>query len=261
MRAVAVDALPALTGLGRLLPSSRSLLVGFGLIAAALAAYGGARGTSLFAVRHIEVNGAPPRVAARIDAALSTRLEGQSLLSVDIADVNRAIRGLPDVQALGFDRAYPQTLRVTVVAERPVAVLRRGTDAWLVSERGRVLSELPGRRPKALPRIWVAQLAAPKDAAVLGVEEALRPALALGAVLAADRDFIFRIREARMRGNEIELLLRSGTELRLGPPHDLTLKVAVARAVLAATPGAGAGYVDVSVPERPVAQVETQVSG
>ena len=34
-----------------------------------------------------------------------------------------------------------------VVPERPLAVVRRGPDAWLVSEHGRVIRELePGRR-------------------------------------------------------------------------------------------------------------------
>jgi cell division protein FtsQ len=244
-----------------LLPSGRSLLVGFAIVAVALAGYVGARETSVFAVQRVEVQGAPPRASVRVEAALASRLRGESLLAVDAADVNRALRGLPDVQALSFDRAYPRTLRVTVAAERPAAVLRRGADAWLISERGRVLRALPGARPSRLPRIWVAHLSAPRDGALLDVGEALRPALALGAVLAADPAFIGRVREARMRDSEIDLVLRSGTELRLGPPDDLALKIAVVRAVLKATPHPGVGYIDVSVPERPVANVESQVSG
>jgi cell division protein FtsQ len=260
-RAAAIDALPVLPRFSRLLPSGRSLLVGFALVALALAAYVGARETSVFAVEHVEVDGAPARTAVRIESALATRLQGESLLAVDAAGVDRALRGLPDVQALGFDRSYPRTLRVTVAAERPVVVLRRGADAWLISERGRVLRALPGARPARLPRIWVAHLSAPRDGTLLDVAEALRPALALGAVLTADPAFIGRVREARMREGEIDLVLRSGTELRLGPPEDLALKIAAVRAVLKATPEPGAGYIDVSVPVRPVADVESQVSG
>jgi cell division protein FtsQ len=260
-RVAAIDALPDLPGFSRLLPSGRSLLVGFAIIAVALAGYISALETSVFAVQRIEVEGAPPRASVRVEAALANRLQGESLLAVDAADVDRALRGLPDVQALGFDRAYPRTLRVTVAAERPVAVLRRGADAWLISERGRVLRALPGTRPSRLPRIWVAHLSAPREGALLDVGEALRPALALGAVLAADGAFIGRVREARMREGEVDLVLRSGTELRLGSPDDLALKIAVAQAVLKATPRPGAGYIDVSVPERPVADVESQLSG
>lgn len=256
-----LEARTELHALTRVLPSGRSLLVGFALIASAVGLYAAARGTSVFAVDRVRVQGAPPRVEARVQAALAGPLAGESLLSVGRDDIDRALAGLPDVQAIAFDRAYPQTLSVTVVAERPVAVLRRGTDAWLVSERGRVLRALPQERPAALPRIWVAELAAPRDGTLLSSEAGAGPALALGAVLDADPVFLRSIRHAWWRGSEIGLVLRSGVELRLGSAHDLALKVAVAREVLAALPGAYGGYVDVSVPERPVAAVDSQVSG
>ena len=255
-----LEARTELPALGRMLPSGRVLLVGFAVIAAAVGMYAAARGTSLFAVQQVEVEGAPARVEARVQAALADPLAGESLLAVDRADIDRALAGLPDVQAIAFDRAFPQTLRVTVVAERPVAVLRRGADAWLVSERGRVLRGLPEERPAALPRIWVAELSPPHDGRMLTDESAAAPARALGAVLATDREFLRRIRQAALRGSEIDLVLRNGVEIRLGPPHDLALKVAVAREVLGAVPGAYDGYVDVSVPERPVTLI-SQLSG
>ena len=250
---------PGLHSLTRVLPSGRSLLIGFALIAGGLAAYAGARGTSIFAVRHVEVEGAPPRVAERVQPALERPLTGESLLSISQADIDHALVGLPDVQAIGFDRSFPRTIRVAIIAERPVAVLRRGVDAWLVSERGRVLRPLPDARPETLPRIWVAELSAPRNGTLLKADDAAQPARALGAVLAAAPAFLKEIQLARLRGSEVELLLRSGVEVRLGPPHELPLKIAVARAVLAAGSGLG-GYVDVSVPERPVAS-DSQVSG
>ena len=257
----ALDVPSGLHPLARTLPSGRSLVLGFALIAIALGLYVAARGTSVFAVQEVEVQGAPPRVAAEVQAALERPLEGASLLEVSQADIDRALVGVPDVQATGYDRAFPQTLRVSVFAERPVAVLRRGADAWLVSERGRVLRELGPERPAALPRIWVAQLAAPADGTLLRDEDAFRPAVALGAVLAGDPEFLRRIREARLREGEVDFVLRSGVEVLLGPPRDLPLKAAVAQEVLAALPGANGGYLDVSVPERAVANVQSQVSG
>jgi hypothetical protein len=256
----ALDVPSGLHPLARSLPTGRSLLLGFALIAVALGLYVAARGTSVFAVQEVEVQGAPPRVEAKVQAALERPLEGVSLLELSRADIDRALIGLPDVQATGFDRAFPQTLRVTVFAERPVAVLRRGGDAWLVSERGRVLRELGPKRPASLPRIWIEQLAAPADGTLLRSEEAFRPAVALGAVLAGDPEFLRRVQQARLREGEVDLMLRSGVEVRLGPSRDVSLKVAVAQEVLAALPGASGGYLDVSVPERPVANVESQVS-
>jgi hypothetical protein len=46
--------------------------------------------------------------------------------------------------------------------------------------------------------------------------------------------------------------LRSGLEIRLGRPADVRLKLAIARRALRGLPS-GTTYLDVSVPERPVA--------
>jgi hypothetical protein len=81
--------------------------------------------------------------------------------------------------------------------------------------------------------------------------EALRPSLVLGRVVAADRRLFAQVGEARDVDGETVLVLRGGTELRLGPAEDLPLQLAVARKVLQAVEG-DAQYVDVSVPERAV---------
>lgn len=245
--------------LGRVLPSGRSLAVAFGLLAAALGAYAAARGTSLFSVDAVEVRGGSPAVTRRVEQALAP-LAGRSLLSIDSGEVDRALAGLPDVHAVEVDRAFPRTLRVTVSAERPVAVLRQGSDAWLVSERGRVLHAIRGTPPRTLPRIWVAHVATPADGTVLGEDKVLRPALTLGAVLGAERGFLARVREARAGEEGVTLVLRAGIEVRLGSAEDIPLKLAVTERILTALPGASGGYVDVSVAERAVARVQSQVS-
>ena len=125
------------------------------MVLAALA-YAGARETSVFAVRTIEIHGARPAVARRVERALQP-LEGKSLLKVRGEDVARLATALPSVAGVTYDRAFPNTLRVTVVAEKPVAVVRRGVEAWLVSRRGRVLVRIPQRTHRALPRIWLRQ--------------------------------------------------------------------------------------------------------
>ena len=235
----------------RFLPSGRSLLVGFGLIGLAVACYLGARDTSLFAARQIEVTGARPLVVDRVEEALAS-LEGKSLLTVDGSAIGRRLEGLPDVRLVTYDRAFPHTVRVTVSAERPVAILRRRTESWLVSERGRILRKLGEHPSSRLPRIWTASAAVPGDGALLPDEDALRPALVLGRALSADVGFFSLVREARAVDGELVLVLRSGTELRMGAAEDIPLQLAVARRILRlVTPGAR--YVDVSVPERPVA--------
>ena len=74
----------------------------------------------------------------RIRAALRT-LRGRSLVRFDRNDAARRLATVAEVADARFDRDFPHTLKVRVRLERPVAVLRRGADAWLVSATARVL--------------------------------------------------------------------------------------------------------------------------
>jgi cell division septal protein FtsQ len=232
------------------LPSGRSLLVAFAAVAAIVAGYFAARETSMFAVQRIEVTGVRPSVVQRVDAALEP-LDGTSLLSLNASDIERRLSPLRDVSLVSYDRAFPHTAKIVVSAERPVAVLRRGSQAWVVTERGRVLESVGDPRDSDLPRIWDADAQVPSAGAVLTADEGLRPARLLGGVLSADRDFFEHVREARYADGDLSLVLGSGTEIRLGDAADLALQLAVAERVLEAV-GADVQYVDVSVPERAV---------
>ena len=74
-----------------------------------------------------------------------------------------------------------------------------------------------------------------------------------------------RVASAVATRGELTLVLRNGLELRLGDSRDLPVKLEVARRVI---PRArrSRGYLDVSVPDRPVAgetlnsQVEVETS-
>ena len=74
------------------------------------------------------------------------------------------------------------------------------------------------------------------------------------AALASVRPPLFgRVRFVRVGEGELTLVLRDGLELRLGAIDDVRLKLAIARRILALIdPSTHGGYVDVSVPERPV---------
>jgi hypothetical protein len=62
---------------------------------------------------------------------------------------------------------------------------------------------------------------------------------------------------------ELSLRLSGGLEVRLGDTGDLRLKLAIARRILRMTHAAagGSGYLDVSLPERPVLDTNPQVGG
>ena len=140
--------------LARLVPSGRSLALAVLIVVGAVAVWFGARETGVFAVRAIEVGGASPRVATQVRKALAPT-RGTSLLKVDLGAAERAVESLPTVASARFDRAYPHSLRVVIVPERPVAVARQGADSYLLARSGRVIAAVDRRDRPRLARIWV----------------------------------------------------------------------------------------------------------
>jgi cell division protein FtsQ len=230
------------------------VLLALVLVGSGVGAYLGARETGVFSLDRIDVNGAPRATAGRIRAALRPYL-GESLVRFDRGAAERRLASVPEVAEAHFDRDFPHTLRVRVRLERPVAVLRRGSDAWLVSSSARVLAHLKRPYPR-LPRIWL-----PASADV-SVNATLAGAGAMGVAAVAPLRTLrldAPVRQVLAGDGELTLVLSSGTKLRLGDTGDLRLKLAIARQILPRTHGAA--YVDVSVPERPVAGYDSQVEG
>ena len=244
----------------RLLPSARSLVVAAAVVTASAGAYLIARETSMFALRSVQVEGATPAVARQVRAALE-RFSGTNLLALDGAAVVRTVNDLPTVVSTSYDRDFPHTLRVRVVPEDPVAVLRRGADAWLASARGRVVAPIARTRFRSLPRVWLPQSTQIEAGGFLA-GDADAAAHALRSVVAAR--FAGKVLWARVHDGQLTLALRSGLDLEFGPPTSLALKIAVVRAILPTlSPPAAGGptYLDVSVPERPVAGTNPQLEG
>ena len=201
-------------------------------------------------------------MAADVRKALAPAL-GESLLGLDLKELTRRAEQVPMVAAASFDRGFPHTLEIAVVPEVPVAVLRQGSSSWLAAAGGRVVAELEqGERP-GLPRVWL------KRAVDVRVGESLRgqQRLAVAAVAPLVDDPLPSVVNSVLVGRDgVTLTLRSGVELRLGDASDLLVKLAVARQVLSEHRDLS-GYLDVSVPERPVAgetlnsQIEVETSG
>jgi len=235
-----------------MLPSGSSLLIAFALVVGAIGAYVVARNTGLFGVRRVAVEGAPASVSRQVERTLGDEL-GKSLLSVDMSRVQAELEALPWVAGVLVDRAFPHTLRIMVIPERPVAVARQGANSYLVSGAGRVIASVDrGVRP-ALARVWVR-----RDVKLVpGQLVTGDPLAAVTAVapLAGSR-FPARVTSVTVGEQSITLRLQSGLELRLGDPTGLELKLAVAAAVLPRV-RAGSTYLDVSVPERPVAGMDS----
>jgi len=245
-------------GLVRFLPSGRSLAIGFAIVLGAVGLYALARATPMFALNRIEVEGASPAVGARVRAALEP-LEGTSLLALKGGDVERRLAALTMVESASYDRDFPHTLRVAVRPEHPVALLRHGADAWVVAASGRVIAAAEPQADKGLPRVWVTS-DAPRVGDDLTDRFGFRAVRALALAQRARLDG--RVRTVRAADHELTFLLSSGLELRLGDLRAIRLKLAVASQVLPRLLAQGGyAYLDVSVPERPVAGANPQAGG
>ena len=232
----------------RFVPSGRSLFATFGMLVAIGLAYVIAYSTPVFAVHDVEISGAPPVLEHDVERA-TRDLVGRSLVSIDAEDVEGTLRALPAVAGVSVDRAFPNTIVVRIAPERPVAVIRRGGSAWLATGAGKVIREIEVGTERGMPRLWIRRGATIRvggqiPAGLVSATRALAEAHNAG--------IASRVKGVRTTGEELTLVLRHGLEIRLGRPADVGMKLVIARKVLALVDG-GATYVDVSVPQRPVA--------
>lgn len=239
-------------------PSARVVAIAAGLLAVSALLYLAARETPLFAVRDLDVTGAPPAVRRVVEEAAQPAL-GESLVALDQDELQRRLAALPAVKALSIDRSFPHTLRIAVVPERPLAVVRQEDDAWLVSDRGRVIRAVEKRGAPRRPRISAGEGA---RLALGEIVEEQQVRLVLNALRRVPPTFPVRIESARADEHDVTLVLAGGAELRLGDREGLALKLAVAGRVLRTISAAerqSLGYLDVTVPERPVGADKSQV--
>jgi cell division septal protein FtsQ len=242
-----------------LVPTGRSILVALAILLAAGGAYAVARETSVFAVRTLDVRGGTPALRAQARAAIAGDV-GKSLLRVGEPDLAEKLSTVSGVRSFRFDRRFPNTLEVVITAEHPVLIIRQGKTAFLVSSTGRVLRTLTSPRLSSLPRLWLPTKAdAPAVGKDLPAAEAAA-AIAVGPLRSAPLPA--HVDGVTSSETQLTLALASGFQVRLGDIGDLQLKLSIARRILRLTgAAAGTGYVDVSVPERPVLATDSQVAG
>ena len=243
---------PALSLPSPRLPSRRTVVVSVALAAVLLLAYLAARVTPLFAVRAVEVSGAPAPVAADVREALR-EVSGESLLALDAAELEARLRQVPLVRSARVDRAFPHTLAVVVRPERPLAVAHSGRRAWVVAESGRVLETVePGAR-RRLARIMLPNT--PRLVPGASLADA-RARTLLATLRAVPTRFPARVLAARAERGGVTLVVTGWIAVRVGRPVELGAKLDAAAAVLRSLPldeRKSLAYLDVSLPRRAVA--------
>ena len=250
---------PALTG-----PRRRAVLIGACVVALLALLYLGARETPVFALRTVEVEGAPPDVRQAIVQSLE-ETRGTSLVSLDGDAVVRRLEALPSVQSVTYDRAFPHTLRLVVLPEKPAAVVNQASNLWIVSVRGRVIGGTSAAEAPDLPRVRYLP-DAPLTAGQFVADEGTKTILA--ALSQAPKRMPMAIHSARLEDGELTLILAGEGETRplllLGEPVDVGTKLRVAALVLRKLGYEERdvlAYLDVTLPDRPVASTNPIVSG
>jgi cell division protein FtsQ len=258
-RAAALPARRPALQLGVFRPTLRSILVALALVALSAGAYLAARDTAVFSVRSLDVRGGTPAARAAARAALAPEL-GRSLLRVGEGDLAARLASVSLVSSFRYDRAFPHTLRLTIKAERPALVLRQGANAYLISSTSRVLKQMAQPHLSPLPRMYVGKADADIRVGATLPSPVADGAAAVAPLAGAPLPGGVHLVSAGTGG--LQLVLRSGFSVRLGDTGDLRLKLAIARRILSATGAASSGgYLDVSVPERPVLNTNPQVAG
>lgn len=128
----------------------RQVVAGAVLLVVAVGLYEVAR-SPLFGLSAVRVQGAGAATRAAVLAAAGLH-PGEPYLAIDADQVRRRVAALPAVAGVTVSRAYPSSLRITVVERHPTAVASSGSDRWLVAGDGTVLERASGE-PAGLPLV------------------------------------------------------------------------------------------------------------
>ena len=204
------------------------------------------RDSSLVRVDKVTVSGLGRADAARVQAKLAEAARHMTTLHVDQAALRHAVADEPIVQSIAVQTDFPHGLKISIVQNRPVAMLVAGGREVAVAPDGTLLDgvklsgSVPVIRLGALPgnghlpdgpareRVFVAAAAPPR---LLARTEAISIEHGRGAVAQ----------------------LTDGPVIIFGRPFALVRKWRAAAAVLAQRSSQGATFIDVRMPERPVA--------
>jgi cell division protein FtsQ len=231
------------------LPSGRAVrrwalalvLVGAALAAAYLLWF---RDSSFVRVEAVRVDGAEGDPS--IESALRSEGRRMSTLDVDEGALRAAVADIPAVESLSAEGVFPHRLDITVTLRRPAGYLEDDGAIEVVSGDGTIL-ESADEKPEGLPPID-----APSDG---GSEAVSGDALDVAEVLgAAPADLVGEIDEASLDSEHgVVAEVGDGIELRFGDTSRSPDKWEAAAAVLADPELVNATYIDVTVPEHPVA--------
>jgi cell division septal protein FtsQ len=231
----------------RRLPLISMIVLGLALIGACWAGYmWWARDLSVFRIQHVEITGVDGKEAPAIRRALSETGKQMTTLHLRKADLERAVASFPSVRSISASADFPKTLNITVNEYEPVAALvapdgRRAA----ISSANTLLRTVDAST--ALPEVKVGGI--PTN----GSLEDARARRLVAALAEAPSPLRRLIERAYDSPHGLRIGLRKGPTLYFGSSLRLAAKWAAAARVLADEASTGARFIDVRLPERPVA--------
>jgi cell division protein FtsQ len=204
------------------------------------------RDSMLVAVNEVQVTGLTTKDGPRIQATLEEAAEDMTTLHVRVDELEEAAHQFPIIASIHVERDFPHGLRIEVTERRPAGLVSVGGVPLPVASDGTLLEGI--RAPDGLPLI---RMEKPTADGRVADPQTLRALLVTGAAPGGLPQRIERVSEGAEQGIVIEL--RDGPEIIFGDADYVVEKWTAALRVLADPDAAGATYVDVRLPERPVA--------
>jgi len=240
---------PRIASMPRLRRPSLAVIVSL-LVAVALLLGGWVwlRDSSLVAVDNVTVTGASGLGAPAVRSALTGTAHQMTTLNVDRSALDDSVARFPLVKSISVTTKFPHGMTIIVHERRPVAALVGPGGTVAVAADGVVLNGIPttGLATIAVPSLVRGPRVVDATAASEVQLMALAPRRLRGEVTAVTGG-----------SDGLVVTLRSGPQLRFGDGTRLAAKWVAADRVLADPQAAGAGYIDVSIPERPASGMLT----
>jgi len=222
------------------------VVLGFAVVLAVIAPLAfWLRDSSLVRVRHVTVSGIQGPQSEQIRRALA--VEGREMTTLHVREntLLGAVAQYPVVRSLRTETDFPHGMRIIVNAYEPVATLRaRGGGLTAVAGDGTLLR---GSATRDLPLVGVRTT--PGGNRLHG-GETLAAVQLLAAAPRPLRDRVLRVYRGP-RG--LAATMDDGPKLYFGGAAGLDAKWGAAAQVLANRTSRGAAYLDLRVPQRPVA--------
>jgi cell division protein FtsQ len=234
-------------------PSPKVVVAVVAVVALGFGAWLWFRDSSLVAVKRVAVTGVTGPDAARIRDALETSARNMTTLDVNMGQLNTAVGPYPVVKKLQVSTQFPHGMRIHVVEENPVAEVQVGGRTIAVASDGTLLHD--AATTAQLPLL---QLRSSPGGTQLTAQDGLSLVTLLAA---APYQMLSHVSQASTSGaHGLVAQLRNGPSIYFGGADRLGAKWTAADAVLLSSGSAGAEYIDVSDPGRPVAGASSSSS-